>query len=142
MQDPMWLLYVLVVPRGEAEAGRYQTRDPQSRKQVRRFLREFGNSLETDGRHKLCIRSVNDGSMLVYDQHNLVYAYGHTEEWKLLLRQSGMREVEPKSINVPYRIITTHVSTRKNRGCSTISHGGTVPCMNKMNDKRSQNCIA
>ena len=101
MQDPMWLLYVLVVPRGGGEAGRYQSSEPQSLEQVRVFLGEFGNFLETDGRHNLWIRSVADGAMLVYDRHNLIYASGHLEEWKLLLRRIGMKEVAAAAIKVP-----------------------------------------
>jgi hypothetical protein len=46
-------------------------------------------------------RSVADGAMLVYDRHNLIYAYGHLEEWKLLLRQIGMKEVAGAAIKVP-----------------------------------------
>lgn len=101
MQDPMLLLYVLVVPRGGGEPGRYLSSEPQSREQTRRFLGDFGSFLETDGRHSLWIRSVADGAMLVYDRHNLIYAYGYLEEWKLLLRQIGMKEVAPATIKIP-----------------------------------------
>ncbi|MBV9084863.1 MAG: hypothetical protein JOZ62_19465 [Acidobacteriaceae bacterium] len=101
MQDPMWLLYVLVVPRGGTEAGRYQSSQPQSREQLRVFLRDFGLFFETDGRHNLWIRSVGDGSMLVYDRHNLIYAYGHLEEWKLVLRHMGMIQAGPRDLYVP-----------------------------------------
>lgn len=87
--------------RGGGEAGRYQSSEPQSREQVRVFLGEFGNFLETDGRRNLWIRSVADGARLVYDRHNLIYASGHLEEWKLLLRQIGMKEVAAAAIKVP-----------------------------------------
>jgi hypothetical protein len=101
MPEPMWLLYLLVVPRGNVEAGRYQSNDPQSRQQVRDFLQEFRVFLEADGRHNLWIRSVASTAMLVYDRHSLIYAYGLTEVWKPMLQQFGMNEVAPASIEVP-----------------------------------------
>ena len=57
MPEPIWLLYVLVVPRGEGEAGRYQSAEPQSREHVRRFLSEFRAFLENDGRQNLWLLS-------------------------------------------------------------------------------------
>lgn len=101
MPEPIWLLYVLVVPRREGEAGRYQSAEPQSREQVRRFLSEFGTFLENDGRQNLWIRSESGAAMLVYDRHNLIYAYGHLTEWSLILLRAGLNEVARDLIAVP-----------------------------------------
>ena len=99
--EPMWLLYVLVVPRGEGEPGRYQSLDPQTREQVRRFLREFMNLLEIDGRQNLWIRSESGEGMLVYDRHNLIYVYGPLEQSAAILGATGMTEVSADAINTP-----------------------------------------
>jgi hypothetical protein len=101
MPEPMWLLYVLVVPRGTDKAGRYQSRESQSREQVELFLNQFSTFLESDGRHNLWIRSVSGSAMLVYDRHNLIYGYGHLEQWKTMLQQFGMSEGPITSIQIP-----------------------------------------
>jgi hypothetical protein len=99
--EPMWLLYVLVVPRGEGEAGRYQSPGPLSREEVKKFLVDFGYFLERDGRQNLWIRSESGAAMLVYDRHNLIYAYGHLPEFVSILVRQGLNEVQPNSIVVP-----------------------------------------
>jgi hypothetical protein len=99
--EPMQLLYVLVVPRGEGDAGRYQSSEPQSHEQVRRFLDEFRTFLETDGRQNLWIRSESGSAMLIYDRHDLIYGYGPVDEWKEILKQIGLIEVPSASIKIP-----------------------------------------
>ena len=39
--------------------------------------------------------------MLIYDRDNLIYAYGHLEERKLLLHGIGMKEVKSTGIDFP-----------------------------------------
>lgn len=99
--EPMSLLYVLVVPRGKGEAGRYQSPGPLSREDVTKFLLDFGYFLERDGRQNLWIRSDSGAAMLVYDRHNLIYAYGHFPEFVPILMRQGLTEVQPESIVVP-----------------------------------------
>lgn len=102
MPEPMWLLYVLVVPRGDDEAGRYKSSEPKSRDTVKRFLNEFKVFFETDGRHNVWIRSVTTSAMLIYDRHNLIYCYGNLEKSKALLKQVGLTEMRSSaSIIVP-----------------------------------------
>lgn len=55
LPEPLWLLYVLVVPRGEGASGRYQSPHPLSREDVTDFLATFEAFLERDGRHNLWI---------------------------------------------------------------------------------------
>src|ERR1700679_3610896 len=69
MSGPFWLLYVLVVLRGESELGRYQSPKPQTSDVEERFLRDFKAFLETDGRHNLWIASKTPSEMLIYDRH-------------------------------------------------------------------------
>jgi hypothetical protein len=101
MPEPFWLLYVLVVPRGEGDAGRYQSSEPQTREQVRQFLHEFHTFLETDGRQNLWISSESGSAMLIYDRHGLMYGYGPVDDWQNILKQIGLSEVPSASINIP-----------------------------------------
>jgi hypothetical protein len=93
MTGPFWLLYVLVVPRGHAESGRYQSPEPQSEVEVKDFLTSFSGFLEKDGRHNLWIASTSSSQMLIYDRHNVIYAYGPLDAWKQLLAADAFTEV-------------------------------------------------
>ena len=84
---PFLLLYVLVVPRGESEPGRYQT-DELSREELDALFQRFGEFWDSDGRHNVWVRSSDDG-MLVYDRHNLIYAYGPLQRFESRLRELG-----------------------------------------------------
>jgi hypothetical protein len=87
------LLYVLVVPRGNAESGRYQSPEPQTGTAVRSFLTEFSKFFESDGRHNLWIASKSGSEMLIYDRHNVIYAYGPLTAWTQALAADGFNEV-------------------------------------------------
>ena len=93
MHEPFWLLYVLVVNRGESELGRYQSPEPQTRDGAERFLRSFRTFLEKDRRHNLWIASASSADMLIYDRHNVIYAYGLLSEWRSLLSDAGLAEI-------------------------------------------------
>ncbi len=76
LQEPLRLLYVLVVPRGDAVLpGRYEAPTELSHAEVFAFFAEFAPFLEHDGRHHLWVGSPGHGTV-VYDRHNLIYAYG------------------------------------------------------------------
>ena len=89
MPEPLGLLYVLVVPRSEREPGRYQSEEMWDRAVVASFLERFRDALELDGRHHLWIAS-DDGSMLVYDNHQVIYAYGDLDAFEDLARTHGL----------------------------------------------------
>jgi hypothetical protein len=99
MPEPFWLLYVLVVPRGGSESGRYQCPESQTRDAVKGFLHEFRSFLENDGRHHLWIASVSGPAMLVYDRHNLIYGYGPLDEFVTVLSEIGLKE--SPSVQIP-----------------------------------------
>ena len=61
------------------------------RREAEDFLRGFSRFLESDGRHHLWISSVPDGATLVYDGHNILYAYGPLELYEQVLAARGMR---------------------------------------------------
>lgn len=78
LHDPFAILYVLHTPRGGSKAGRYQS-PPIDRAAVNRFFASFGEFLASDGRHDIWLRSFPDEATLVWDRHDLLYAYGPIE---------------------------------------------------------------
>lgn len=92
LQEPFWLLYVLVVPRGGSEQGRYQSEDSFTFVQLKQFLTEYSSFLEKDGRHNLWIRPVSGEGLLVYDRHNIIYAYGPLDRFIPVLQSAGLTE--------------------------------------------------
>jgi hypothetical protein len=90
--EPFDLLYVLVVRRGQHEEGRYQSDYSFSAVQLREFLRKYSDFFEKDGRHNLWIRSTSGEGLLVYDRHNVIYAYGPLDQFTLSLVSSGLAE--------------------------------------------------
>jgi hypothetical protein len=87
------LLYVLLESRLGNREGRYQAPNVLGEFQLRAFAKRFGSFLEHDGRHHLWIASaIAPANTLVYDQHNLIYAYGDLDHYAEVLQQSGYRQ--------------------------------------------------
>lgn len=101
MSEPFGVLYVLVVPRGGNEEGRYQVSQPLSRYEMESFLKDFKDFFEKDARHHIWIASIPNNSMLVYDNHNVIYAYGELGEFKKTIHKNGFKE-ENVVIPVPH----------------------------------------
>jgi hypothetical protein len=93
MTGPFWILYVLVVPRGRGEQGRYQCSEPQAGMAVDAFLNEFRSFIQDDGRHNVWIASESGSEMLIYDRHNVIYAYGPLDAFREVLAAEGLKEV-------------------------------------------------
>jgi hypothetical protein len=93
MAGPFWVLYVLVVSRGRGEQGRYQSSESQPGSAVDTFVKQFSTLLEKDGRHNLWVASESGSEMLVYDRHNVIYAYGPLAAFKQILAEIGLKEV-------------------------------------------------
>jgi hypothetical protein len=94
MPDPFGILYVLVVPRGGSEAGRYQTANPVSQEQAEEFLKRFRQYFENDGRHAIWLASISGAGQLVYDRHNVIYAYGPLLEFENVVSGRGLAKAE------------------------------------------------
>lgn len=88
LSEPFFLLYVLVIPRGGSLEGRYQS-DELSRAEVDMMFERFGRFWDGDGRHSIWLRSHTDDATLVYDRHNLIYAYGPLERFESVLMGLG-----------------------------------------------------
>ena len=101
LPEPFWVLYVLGVPRGsgsESAAGRYRSAQQHARAEVLALLDRFENFFSGDGRHNLWIAAPPAGQ-LVYDRHELIYAYGPIAEISSQLKTGGIAETE--MIRVP-----------------------------------------
>lgn len=94
LEPPFILLYVLHTPRGEGKMGRYQSPD-LSRTQLHDFLDRFADYLQNDGRFDLWVHSRHDQATVVWDRHNLIWAYGPTERFVTVLRGLGFSEGSP-----------------------------------------------
>jgi hypothetical protein len=99
LEPPYLLLYVLAIPRGGGEPGRYQSNYSFSAVQLQDFLSEYSEFIERDARHNLWIRSSSAEGMLVYDRHNVIYAYGPLDQFIAELNSAGL--VEAKEVRVP-----------------------------------------
>lgn len=93
MRPPFWVLYVLLVPRTDRNRpGRYQSPRPLSVNQLADFLSRFREYFEHDARHHIWISEASGSSLLVYDNHNVIYAYGPLEGYLQQLRLKGFEE--------------------------------------------------
>jgi hypothetical protein len=97
LAEPFLLLYVLVVPRGRSEPGRYQSGE-LSRAELDGPFEQFGKFWDGDGRHSVWVRSSDDG-MLVYDRHNIIYAYGPLERFESRLAELGYKVARSLSLD-------------------------------------------
>jgi hypothetical protein len=101
LPEPLWVLYVLITPRSDAPAGRYQSAQPRSREEVLALLERFETYLEKDGRHNLWLAAPPAGQ-LVFDRHEVIYAYGPIVEIAEKLKEKGFAEVEMIRVPVPH----------------------------------------
>jgi len=101
LEEPFGVLYVLLVSRTGLEPGRYQKSEPATPQEIDEFVREYARFLEGDGRHHLWLTSLPGNSTLVYDNHNIVYAYGELEAFESTLRELGLSE-GPVTIPAPH----------------------------------------
>lgn len=94
LTPPCMLLYVLHTPRGEAEAGRYQSGGLSSA-ELDGILSRFTDFLGKDGRFDLWVHSPTTSASIVWDRHDLIHAYGPAERFAEILRSLGFRPGDP-----------------------------------------------
>lgn len=80
-----YALYVLLVPHSRAEPGRYQSPLMESFEDLQTFFYTYEAFFETDGRHHVWIGSPSNGGLLIYDQHNVIFAYGDLPRYEQVL---------------------------------------------------------
>lgn len=101
VMGPFRLLYVLHTTRTGAELGRYESPELTA-EAVRAFLERFGRFLSEDARQDFWIRSHGDDATIVFDRHNLIYAYGPLDAFESVLRGLGVKAGAPASIPDPH----------------------------------------
>lgn len=93
--NPWYVLYVLLVPRrGNRQPGRYESEPFESHAALASFLQSFRCFFESDGRHHVWAGSAANDGLLVYDQHNVIFAYGPLDRFERVLVSRGYREAE------------------------------------------------
>jgi hypothetical protein len=102
MPEPCGILYVLVVPRTEAEAGRYQAKDFKPRNETESFLNRFKEFSENDGRHHIWVASPPGPDTLVYDRPNVIYVHGRVPEFERVVLAHGLPRVEEIKFPSPH----------------------------------------
>lgn len=88
-QGPFGVLYVLVTPRLGHQPGRYQNPEPCDFDAIELFAYTFQEYFERDGRHHLWLMDLPSNSQLVYDNHDIIYAYGDVERYTQFLDKKG-----------------------------------------------------
>jgi hypothetical protein len=92
LPEPFGVLYIVLVSRLDNALGRYQCPAPCTRDELKAFLSEFKQYFESDGRHHVWVSSLPLHATLVYDQHNVIYAYGPLQHFEQVLRNMGLTE--------------------------------------------------
>ncbi|TJZ77378.1 hypothetical protein [Chitiniphilus eburneus] len=88
LEPPYFLLYVLHTPRGEGDAGRYQS-PAISLGQFQEFMQRFGGYLSSDARFDIWAHSPAEQATIVWDRHNQLFAYGPLAKFSAELNTLG-----------------------------------------------------
>ncbi len=100
LEPPYFILYVLHTPRGEGEAGRYQS-SALSSAEFTEFLDQYAEYLRADSRFDIWSHSPKSGGTVVWDRHNLLFAYGPLDSYEHALRELGYEPGKP-SMDFPH----------------------------------------
>ena len=98
LKEPFFLLYVLVIFRGGGKVGRYQSGE-LSQSLLDAMFGRYGEFWDSDGRHSVWLRSEADDATLVYERHNLIYAYGPLERFEIVLESLGYTRASKLSLS-------------------------------------------
>ncbi len=99
--EPFSALYVLLVPRGKSVEGRYQS-PWMSSAELSDLFERFAPFWDQDARHHLWLFSDPDRATLVYDQHNVIFAYGPIKKYVRVLEASGYAETQELPFPAPH----------------------------------------
>jgi len=91
-QQEYYVLYVLLLSHAGYQPGRYQSPILTSFEVLKLFLSTFQGFFENDGRHHIWVASSQSNEMLIYDQHNVVFAYGDLDKYKKYLVNRSFQE--------------------------------------------------
>jgi hypothetical protein len=91
LSEPIFVLYILHTPRGEANPGRYQSPE-LTMKEFRTFIGKYREFLARDARFDIWAHSPDDHATIVWDRHNNFFAYGPLQKFVSQLRALGFDE--------------------------------------------------
>jgi hypothetical protein len=91
LSEPIFVLYILHTPRGEANPGRYQSPE-LSMNDFRAFIGKYREFLSSDARFDIWAHSPHDHATVVWDRHNKFFAYGPLPHFVSQLRAKGFDE--------------------------------------------------
>lgn len=89
-----YILYVLLLSHAGRALGRYQSPPIETHEDLQLFIWTFQNFFEGDGRHNVWIGSPDSADLLVYDQHDVIFAYGNIDAFESVLIENGFTESE------------------------------------------------
>jgi hypothetical protein len=94
LRPPYKILYVLHTPRGGSDPARYES-PPLDGPDVEALLREFGVFWSEDARHDVWLHSGSDAATVVWDRHDIIYAYGPLVKFERVLGANGIQRGTP-----------------------------------------------
>ena len=97
-----YALYVLVISRTGRKEGRYQSQIFEQLLDLQIFNGMHQDFIEGDGRHHYWIGSTSNEGNLVFDEHNVIFAYGDLDAYEEKLKSKGFKE-ERFWFPVPHR---------------------------------------
>jgi hypothetical protein len=89
-----YVLYVLLLSHAGRRPGRYQSPLIESHEDLQLFIWTFQLFFEGDGRHHVWIGSPDSNDLLVYDQHDVIFAYGSLDAFEAILIDEGFSQAE------------------------------------------------
>lgn len=101
LQAPLYLLYVLHTPHREGAPGRYQS-PALPMDEVDAFLARHAAYLAADARFDLWAHSPSLSATVVWDRHDLVYAYGPLDAFGSRLQGLGFTSTPSLSLDAPH----------------------------------------
>jgi hypothetical protein len=92
--EPLYILVALLVPRATGEGGRYES-VVKDHTEVAAFLDEFETFFSTDPRAQVWVGQSDGGALLVFDEHDLIYAYGALDRFERVLTKQAVPRGRP-----------------------------------------------
>ena len=100
LEPPFTVLYLLHTPRGVPAHGRYES-PPLTREALLAFFSAYLPFFSTDARHDVWVHSFTPEATLVWDRHDILFAYGPLEQFQNVLLREGFTPGVP-SIPSPH----------------------------------------
>ena len=87
-----YVLYTLLTSHSGNRPGRYQGIEIENFEGIVALFDKYKNYFDGDGRHNIWLGSTVNNDLLVYDKHNVIYAYGPIDAFVGRIRSYGYCE--------------------------------------------------